>query len=88
MASPSSLVFGTGTSHSHQPAIKHPSFVSDLHPFPTAILSMSKPSACQGAPPFKVLSQMVCVSNPQFSETPTAWPTLIMWGGGGGLAEQ
>ena len=34
MASPSFLFSGTGTSHFHQPVIKHPSLVSGLHATP------------------------------------------------------
>ena len=58
MASPSSPVSGTGTLSSNQPMIKNPSFVSGHCPLPASTLSMPKLSACQAAPPSRLLSQV------------------------------
>ena len=46
MASPSSLVSAIGTSCPHQPTIKHPSFVSGLHPLPASTPSVSVSAVC------------------------------------------
>ena len=69
MASPRSLVSGTGSSHSHRPAIKHSFFVLGLGPLIVSTLSMFKPSAWLAAPPSRVLSQMgLCFKTPHFRD--------------------
>ena len=86
MAPSSSLLSGAGNLHSHQPAIKPPSFVSGLCLLPASTLFMTKLSTCQAAPPSRVLSQMGYISKPHTSETPEAWTHTDCLGEG--LAEQ
>ena len=70
IASPSSLVYGTGALCSHGPTVKYSSCVSGLHPFPRPFtLSVSKMSACQVSPPSRFLSQMgLCFKTPPFRD--------------------
>ena len=73
MASPSSLVSGAGISCPHKHMINHFSFVSGNCLPPSFTLSVSKLSASQVAPPFRVLSQMgMCFKIPYFRD-PMAW---------------
>ena len=73
MASPRSLVSVTGTSNSHPPVIKHPSFVSGLHPLLASTLSMSKL-------PARVLSQMGLFQNSTLQRRLWLRPVLSLWG--------
>ena len=80
MPSPSFLVSGTGTLHSHLLAVKHSSFVSGFCPLPACTLSASKLSACQATPPSQILFHSGLF--PNFSLLKALWlgavPTL--WG--------
>ena len=71
MASPSFLVSGTGTLHSHPPTIKHPFFVSGFHLVPTSRLCPSHQPARWHLPP-KFCLRWGCVSKPLTSENPVA----------------
>ena len=79
MASPNSLVSGTETSCSHCPMIKHPSFVSGLHPLPASTLPVSELSACQVAPLSSFISD-VLFQNPSLQRPSWLGPMLTLWG--------
>ena len=64
MASPSYTVSCIRTLCSPRPAIKHPSLVSSFRPLPASILSVTKPSDCQAAPPPEFYLRWAVFPNP------------------------
>ena len=80
MASPSSLVSGTGSLCSHQSEIKHSSFLSGLCPLPTSTLLVSKLSTCQVKPLSSILYQMGLCFKTSYLRDPQLTPIPSLWG--------
>ena len=80
MASPSSLISGTRTSHSHQLAIKHLFIVSGLCLLPTSTLSCPHCLPAKQHLPPEFYLRWGCVSKPHTSETAGLGQALTHWG--------